>query len=73
MGNYNVFCLGDYKFRRLNLIASGFFLLCDIVIRVFNLSFLWKGYLPVHIILHFFLIIGLLPAVLSKEKTDDGS
>jgi len=71
MDGYNVFCLGDYKFRRINLIGAASFLLADIIIHVFRLSHLWNGFLNVHIVLHFFLVLGLVSAVLSKEKIDD--
>ena len=71
MDNFNVFCLGDYKFKRINLVGSAFFLMIDIIIHIFNLGYLWKDFVNVHIILHFFLILGLVSAVLSKEKIDD--
>jgi len=71
MENYNVFCLGDYKYRRINLIAALIFLLFDVLIYLLNITHLWNGFLNVHVVLHFFLLIALVSAVLSKEKIDD--
>jgi hypothetical protein len=71
MITYNVFSLGDYKFRRLNLIAACIFLLLDVFIHIAGISHLWKGFLDVHVVIHFFLLIGLVSAALSKEKIDD--
>jgi hypothetical protein len=71
MNDFNVFSLGDYKFRKLNLTVAPVILGVDILIRIFHLSYLWKGVLNVHVLLHFFFLIALISVVMSKEKTDD--
>jgi hypothetical protein len=71
MNDFNVFSLGNYRFRRMNLIVAPIILGIDLMIRLLHISYFWQHFFNVHIVLHLFLLIALISAVLSKEKTDD--
>ena len=68
---FNIFALGDYKYRRINLIGAAAFLVFDIIISLLHIDVEKMGHFNFHLVLHYFVVIGLVAANLSKEKIDD--
>ncbi len=70
MEYFNLLSLGDYKFRRTNLITAPIILLLDILIYILDLSHLWP-FGNIHVLLHFLFLLALTSAAFSKDKIDD--
>ena len=71
IGSYNLFALGNYKFKVLNLAFASVFFLMDLLVYLFNLDRFFTSRLDIHVYLHFMVLVSLVSVVASRQKIDD--
>jgi cation transport ATPase len=68
--SYNLFALGNYRFRILNLIFAAVFLAIDILTYLLRLDQYFTSRLNIHVYLNFMVLVSLVAVVSSRQKND---